>query len=162
MSACCSDSVCSSTSSAIPPRYRRVLWIALVANLAMFGVEIVAGWNANSVSLLAGAVDFFGDAANYGLSLAVLSMAVVWRSRAALVKGLSMGAYGIYVLGQAGWNAFAGILPEAMTMGVVGAMGRMPAKRSEEHTSELQSLMRISYAVFCLKKKNKKRQPSQK
>src|SRR3546814_4805658 len=30
------------------------------------------------------------------------------------------------------------------------------AKRSEEHTSELQSLMRISYAVFCLKKKNKK------
>src|SRR3546814_9668707 len=31
-----------------------------------------------------------------------------------------------------------------------------PAGRSEEHTSELQSLMRISYAVFCLKKKNKK------
>src|SRR3546814_10263514 len=31
----------------------------------------------------------------------------------------------------------------------------MAAKRSEEHTSELQSLMRISYAVFCLKKKNK-------
>src|SRR3546814_10492591 len=31
-----------------------------------------------------------------------------------------------------------------------------PARRSEEHTSELQSLMRISYAVFCLKKKNKK------
>src|SRR3546814_11453099 len=30
------------------------------------------------------------------------------------------------------------------------------AQRSEEHTSELQSLMRISYAVFCLKKKNKK------
>src|SRR3546814_1848324 len=29
-----------------------------------------------------------------------------------------------------------------------------PAARSEEHTSELQSLMRISYAVFCLKKKN--------
>src|SRR3546814_8725526 len=29
-------------------------------------------------------------------------------------------------------------------------------ERSEEHTSELQSLMRISYAVFCLKKKNKK------
>src|SRR3546814_9460726 len=31
------------------------------------------------------------------------------------------------------------------------------AKRSEEHTSELQSLMRISYAVFCLKKKKKTR-----
>src|SRR3546814_2961625 len=33
---------------------------------------------------------------------------------------------------------------------------RWNAERSEEHTSELQSLMRISYAVFCLKKKNKK------
>src|SRR3546814_3713362 len=33
-------------------------------------------------------------------------------------------------------------------------MGDLPALRSEEHTSELQSLMRISYAVFCLKKKN--------
>src|SRR3546814_2961468 len=33
------------------------------------------------------------------------------------------------------------------------------AKRSEEHTSELQSLMRISYAVFCLKKKNKQQTP---
>src|SRR3546814_9268650 len=36
------------------------------------------------------------------------------------------------------------------------ARGSPPAARSEEHTSELQSLMRISYAVFCLKKKNTK------
>src|SRR3546814_4411473 len=35
--------------------------------------------------------------------------------------------------------------------------GRRRARRSEEHTSELQSLMRISYAVFCLKKKNTQR-----
>src|SRR3546814_7083192 len=33
--------------------------------------------------------------------------------------------------------------------------------RSEEHTSELQSLMRISYAVFCLKKKNKQKHNTQ-
>src|SRR3546814_10855017 len=38
--------------------------------------------------------------------------------------------------------------------GFAGLAGR--GDRSEEHTSELQSLMRISYAVFCLKKKNKK------
>src|SRR3546814_6458680 len=36
--------------------------------------------------------------------------------------------------------------------------GKRPADRSEEHTSELQSLMRISYAVFCLKKKTNKHQ----
>src|SRR3546814_3669059 len=38
-----------------------------------------------------------------------------------------------------------------------GADVRGAALRSEEHTSELQSLMRISYAVFCLKKKNKEK-----
>src|SRR3546814_10768470 len=35
---------------------------------------------------------------------------------------------------------------------------RPPGRRSEEHTSELQPLMRISYAVFCLKKKNQRRE----
>src|SRR3546814_2466220 len=38
--------------------------------------------------------------------------------------------------------------------GIYNAALRRPERRSEEHTSELQSLMRISYAVFCLKKKN--------
>src|SRR3546814_5974604 len=44
----------------------------------------------------------------------------------------------------------------AMLAGLTGLSGQGPARaqRSEEHTSELQSLMRISYAVFCLKKKN--------
>src|SRR3546814_1563286 len=40
------------------------------------------------------------------------------------------------------------------------AVACLSAPRSEEHTSELQSLMRISYAVFCLKKKNKTKQES--
>src|SRR3546814_2529418 len=39
--------------------------------------------------------------------------------------------------------------------GQAGTARAIPADRSEEHTSELQSLMRISYAVFCLKKKKK-------
>src|SRR3546814_10509429 len=45
-------------------------------------------------------------------------------------------------------------------VGGTGAINTHPAAapvRSEEHTSELQSLMRISYAVFCLKKKNRRR-----
>src|SRR3546814_7360313 len=41
-----------------------------------------------------------------------------------------------------------------------GFSGGRGAERSEEHTSELQSLMRISYAVFCLKKKNKRNNPT--
>lgn len=103
-------------------RYRRVLWIALWVNLAMFGVEIIAGASADSVALLADAVDFFGDAANYGISLAVLSLAAIWRSRTALLKGLTMGAYGVFILGKVGWNAWQGSLPDAATMGVVGAL----------------------------------------
>src|SRR3546814_10835849 len=42
------------------------------------------------------------------------------------------------------------------------ARPRFQPERSEEHTSELQSLMRISYAVFCLKKKNKQQQQQEK
>src|SRR3546814_7789800 len=44
----------------------------------------------------------------------------------------------------------------AVVAGVKYAVGQHASGRSEEHTSELQSLMRISYAVFCLKKKKKR------
>src|SRR3546814_3432744 len=47
------------------------------------------------------------------------------------------------------------LLPSISTIERASSAGR--ARRSEEHTSELQSLMRISYAVFCLKKKKKKK-----
>lgn len=117
-----SDHCCAPTShDAIQePRYRRVLWAALVINAAMFGVEIIGGVQASSTSVLADAIDFFGDAANYGVSLLVLSMAAVWRSRTALLKGLCMGAFGCFVLGRTAWSIAAGTLPEAMTMGAIG------------------------------------------
>src|SRR3546814_7706490 len=47
------------------------------------------------------------------------------------------------------------------TGGLLDGEGRIIDSRSEEHTSELQSLMRISYAVFCLKKKKNKEQKTQ-
>jgi len=112
----------SAEKAPVSAGYRRILIIALVANAAMFVVELASGLRADSVSLLADAVDFAGDAANYGLSLAVLSMAAVWRSRAALIKGCSMGAYGLYVLCHAVWNLAVESRPEAFTMGVVGAL----------------------------------------
>src|SRR3546814_3179487 len=58
-------------------------------------------------------------------------------------------------LGERCAPASAGRGPAAAVRPVDAAC-RQPAVRSEEHTSELQSLMRISYAVFCLKKKNTK------
>lgn len=119
MADCCSGG-CSSTKPPVDPRYRRVLWIALWVNALMFGVELYAGWAAGSVSLLADAVDFLGDAANYGISLFVLGLAPVWRSRTALVKGATMGGYGLFVLGAALWHLQAGTVPKAETMGLIG------------------------------------------
>jgi Co/Zn/Cd efflux system component len=104
------------------PRYRRVLWIALVLNAAMFFVEIGAGVQSESVSLLADAVDFFGDAVNYGLSLVVLGLALTWRAKAAALKGATMGLFGLWVLGAAAWNLWHGVVPEARTMGIIGAL----------------------------------------
>jgi Co/Zn/Cd efflux system component len=117
-SSCSTDATHSAQT--IDPRWRKALWIALAVNASMFFVELIAGLQANSVSLLADAVDFAGDAANYALSLAVLSMALVWRSRAALVKGVTMFSYGVFVLARAGWMLHTGSVPEPLTMGVVG------------------------------------------
>ncbi|UUZ63213.1 cation diffusion facilitator family transporter [Polaromonas sp. P1(28)-13] len=110
------------TSAATSPRYKKILWIALVVNLAMFAVEIGAGFRSGSVSLLADAIDFFGDAANYGVTLAVLSMGVVWRGRAARLKGASMLAFGLFVMGRALWMLIQGGIPEAFTMGSIGLL----------------------------------------
>ena len=122
MSDSCSSHGCATPPASQSPRYRRVLWAALVINVVMFAIELTGGLYAESVSLLADAVDFLGDAANYGISLLVLGMALRWRARAALVKGLSMGAFGIFVLAQAAWAAAAATVPEPVTMGVIGAL----------------------------------------
>ncbi len=108
--------------AAAAPGYRRVLWVALVVNAAMFAVEIGAGLASGSVSLLADAIDFFGDAANYGLSLAVLPLGLAWRARAAVVKAASMVLFGVFVLGRTVWAASSGVPPQPLTMGAVGLL----------------------------------------
>lgn len=100
--------------------WRRVLWIALAINAGMFGVEVVAGVAAHSASLKADALDFLGDAANYAISLGVAGMALHWRARAALAKGVSLLLLGLWVLGYTVWMAASCTLPGAETMGVVG------------------------------------------
>src|SRR3546814_7065722 len=78
---------------------------------------------------------------------------------AAVVLAHGVGVAGVLVLGGGGEDAVGcrrdavGVEPEDIA--VVGRARIVVAgDRSEEHTSELQSLMRISYAVFCLKKKH--------
>ncbi len=122
MSDTCGSHGCTAPAATQNPRYRRVLWAALIINALMFGIELAGGLRAGSVSLLADAVDFLGDAANYGISLLVLGMALTWRARAALVKGMAMASFGLFVLGRAAWSAASGTVPEPVTMGAIGAL----------------------------------------
>lgn len=117
---CCDHQ--ASESALRSARYRRILWVALLLNAAMFLVEMVAGVGAASVSLLADALDFAGDAANYGLSLFVLGMSVAIRARASQFKALCMLVFGLGVLGTALWRWYSGTVPDAPTMGVVGML----------------------------------------
>ena len=119
MSAHCNHQATENNNS---PRYRKILWAALLINLAMFGIELGAGFKSGSTSLLADAIDFFGDAANYGVSLAVLSAGAMLRARAALLKGACMMAFGVFVLARAAWVFNQGSVPEAFTMGSIGLL----------------------------------------
>lgn len=117
MSGCSS---CAGDLKPVSPGARKALWVALVANGLMFVVEIVGSLRAGSVSLRADAIDFFGDAANYAVTLFVLSMAVTIKAKASMAKGIVMGAFGIWVLVTATYNFFYGVTPHAETMGVLG------------------------------------------
>jgi Co/Zn/Cd efflux system component len=121
MAGCCQQDSCSTTAPD-NPQWRGALWIALAVNAAMFLAEIVAGVAAGSASLQADAIDFLGDAANYAISLGVAGMALTWRARAALLKGWSLGLLGAAVLASTVWHAYAGTLPKAETMGIVGTI----------------------------------------
>ena len=112
----------SAGAAAAAPGYRHVLWAALVINAAMFVVEGGAGLAAGSVALQADALDFLGDAATYALTLFVLGLALRWRARAALLKGASMGLFGLWVMGNSIYHLFVPSAPTAEVMGSVGLL----------------------------------------
>ena len=113
---CCGPS----QKPSLDPRWRRALWIALIVNAGMFLVELAAGEIADSRSLQADALDFFGDAANYAISLGVAGLALAWRARASLFKGVTLALLGAYVMVGALISLFIGASPEPRIMGAVG------------------------------------------
>jgi Co/Zn/Cd efflux system component len=120
---CCHDACGANspdTAGRDSPGWHLALWIALAVNAGFFLCEIVAGAAAGSASLQADALDFFGDAANYAISLGVAGMLPAWRSRAALAKGWTLVVFALWVLGNTAWHAWWGTLPQAEVMGVVG------------------------------------------
>jgi Co/Zn/Cd efflux system component len=117
-----SESCCQIPPPRQDPSYRRVLWIALLANLVMFVVEVAASWSSGSSALAADAADFLGDSANYALSLGAIVLGGAWMSRVALLKGTAMSIYGLGVLAYASWRAWLGAPPEPLTMGAVALL----------------------------------------
>ncbi|MCB1384087.1 MAG: cation transporter, partial [Notoacmeibacter sp.] len=102
--------------------YRRRLWAVIAINAVMFIVEMAAGHLARSQALQADALDFLGDSLTYGISLAVLGASLKVRATAALAKGLSLFLMGLWVAGSTLWKLYAGGVPDAPVMGVIGVM----------------------------------------
>lgn len=102
------------------PGFRRALWIVIAINAAMFAVEMIAGALAGSQALQADALDFLGDTLTYGISLFVLGMSLRVRSTAALAKGISLAAMGLWVLGSTAYQALILGVPRAEIIGAVG------------------------------------------
>ncbi|CFX34505.1 Cation efflux protein [Candidatus Filomicrobium marinum] len=100
--------------------FRRALWAVIAINAAMFMVEMIAGALAGSQALQADALDFLGDTLTYGISLFVLGMSLRVRATAALVKGVSLGAMGLWVFGSTAHQVLILGLPSAGVMGAVG------------------------------------------
>lgn len=118
----CCKAACGTTATLNDPRWRRALWIALGVNAGMFAVEMAAGAAADSRALQADALDFLGDATNYAISLLVAGMALAWRARAALAKGLALIGLGGWVMITAVLAALGGAAPEPELMGIIGTL----------------------------------------
>ncbi len=106
----------------LDPRYKRVLWMVIGVNGAMFLTEMIAGQLAGSQALKADALDFLGDAVTYGLSLAVIGAALQTRAAAALFKGLSLSLMAFWVLGSTIYHTIVLGLPSAELMGGIAVL----------------------------------------
>lgn len=120
MGACCGHD--HGTFEGLSADYKRRLWIVIALNAGMFAVEMVAGHMAKSQALQADALDFFGDALTYGISLAVIGASIRVRTTAALAKGISLLLMGLWVFGSTLYQVLVLGVPQAEVMGVIGFM----------------------------------------
>jgi Co/Zn/Cd efflux system component len=114
---CCGEEV---KFDGVSRGFRAALWAVIAINAVMFVVEMTAGALAGSQALQADALDFLGDTLTYGISLFVIGMSLRVRATAALFKGLSLGAMGLWVFGSTLWQVLVLGVPNAPVMGAVG------------------------------------------
>ena len=119
MSTCCET---RADDAPVLKVYRRALWAVLAINVTMFVIEMSAGVWGKSVALQADALDFLGDSATYAMTLIVLGMSIRWRAAAAMIKGLTMGGFGIWVIGTTVYHLALGTVPDFAIMGSIGML----------------------------------------
>ena len=107
---------------ALQVRQRRVLMVVLGINAATFMMMVVAAIMSGSSSLLSGALDNFGDAMTYALSLAVVGASSAAKARVALFKGLMILGAALAVAFQIGWRIVHPEVPVFETMGIAALL----------------------------------------
>lgn len=114
------DTCCQPTIdiAALQSRQRRVLMIVLAVNAATFLMMIAAAAVSGSSSLLSGALDNFGDAMTYLLSLLVVGASGAAKARVALFKGVLILATALAVAVQIGWRMLNPDTPLFEAMGI--------------------------------------------
>lgn len=120
MANCCNDKACE--LDALRARQSSTLKIVLGINAVMFVVELTAGLLGHSISLVADSLDMLGDALVYGFSLYVVALGTAMKAKAALLKGIIMACFGLFVLGQAIYHIIYPQLPVFETIGLIGLM----------------------------------------
>lgn len=118
MKSCCEAK--STELEQLRTKQKNVLLIVLLINALMFFVEFTFGILSKSTALLADSLDMLGDATVYAFSLYVINKSMKWKASAALLKGVLITVFGLYVFGEAIYKAMSDVVPMAKTMGVVG------------------------------------------
>jgi cation diffusion facilitator family transporter len=120
MDACCEAK--EKELTLLRSKQKTVLTLVLIINAVLFVIEADAGFMAHSTALLADSLDMFGDSLVYGFSLYVLWRSAAWKATVAMMKGTVMAVFGVGVLAQGIYKLMTSSLPNAETMGFVGAL----------------------------------------
>jgi cation diffusion facilitator family transporter len=120
---CCNNKACE--IEALRSRQSTTLKIVLAINVVMFIVELIAGLVGHSISLVADSLDMLGDAMVYGFSLYVVARGETMKAKAALLKGIIMAGFGLFVLAQAIYRILYPQLPAHEVIGVIALLALM-------------------------------------
>ena len=146
-----SDCGCSPTAADTNDQ-RRVLWIALALNAAMFVVEVTAGWLAHSTALAADGLDMLADASAYAIALLAVGRSLRFKANSAMTSGTLLLLLGIGVLVEVVLRLLSGETPHGAWMIIVASVAvivnttvlRLLSKqRQEVHIKATQIFTRV-------------------